>query len=774
MNKKNNEKTLKKIQNFKLSFISLIVGALVILSMLSACQTNNPNPNPTPEYTSGTSLLESDVATTQELKKFQNIDDLKKFLIERSLSSQTGNSEINSFGAGTVRGTVAFDTMMVKSGESLSAPVAAQSGANDFSQTNVQVKGVDEGDFVKNDGTYIYMIADNKLIIVDAYDAKNAKIISTTQISSENNVEVYNSPRGVELFVNGNKLVLFVEANEKAFYFEKYDIKPLPTYKQKTYVQIYDITDKENPMLTEQFSISGSYYQSRMIGDIIYAVTTEGVYGGTYINEPIIMDTPMIADSNGKLVQEGVTKIINPEIYYFDNPDDNYQFNTISSINLKDDSLVDSKTYMLGYTNTLMVSENNIYIAYQKQNYWRPFWRWGPTSNYDKDRFYQVVLPLLSADLKTDIDAIIAKDLTEDEKWKQISDRLSKFYEGAKDEQDFENKYQESFDKIQKALDEYDKNKAMENAKTIIHKIGIDNGKIEYKTKGEVYGTLLNQFSLDEYNGYLRLATNLNVWVGDSIINNNVYILDSDMNTVGTLKNLAEGERIYSTRFLGDKLYMVTFKQVDPLFVIELSDPQNPKVLGYLKIPGYSDYLHPYDATHIIGIGKETSENQYGGVVTQGLKIAFFDVTDFTNPMLVDKVIIGDKGSDSPALHDHKAFLFSDTKKIMVLPVTEVTQIDKIDQYRYNMKIWNGAYVFNVSETGFTRLGKVQHSSSTSQWFNWWTEASVLRSLYMDDNLYTISNKYIKINDLSNNLEELNTVKLPYDEQMPYYQWGRI
>jgi len=233
------------------------------------------------------------------------------------------------------------------------------------------------------------------------------------------------------------------------------------------------------------------------------------------------------------------------------------------------------------------------------------------------------------------------------------------------------------------------------------------------------------------------------------------------MNTVGMVEGIAPDERIYSTRFVGSKLYMVTFRQVDPFFVIDLSSPQNPKVAGKLKLPGYSDYLHPYDDTHIIGIGKETKENEYGNVVTQGLKIALFDVSNMENPKLIDKMEIGDQGSDSAALHDPHAFLFSKEKNLLVLPVTEVTQRSKIDLYRWSNSVWNGAYVIHVDAKGFSTLGKVRHSSTKTDYFDWWNEATVLRSIYLDDNLYTISNKYIKINDLGNDLEDLNTVDLP-------------
>ncbi|MBN2094820.1 MAG: beta-propeller domain-containing protein [Candidatus Aenigmarchaeota archaeon] len=691
---------------------------------------------------------------SQELMKFESVQELREFLSQR-VSESNG---YRSYSTAEIQDMAESDSAM-KSTSSPSAGAAAANGASDYSQTNVQVEGVDEADFVKNDNRYIYLIADNQLVIVDAYDAENAEIVSKTRLEGAQSKEsYYDYPRAQEMFVLGDRLALFVTKYEKAYYFERYDVMPRETYKQRTQVYIYDISDRSKPKVINTYSVSGSYYQSRMNGGVVYLVTLDPA-------NYQYLDTPIVRDLKGTTVT--------PEVYYFDNPDENYQFNTITSIDLQADEVVDSKSFLLGYTNTMMVSENNIYIAYQRHANW--CWGWwrcyGSQGRYDSERFYKVVVPLLEGDLKTDINKIISEDISEEEKWTKISQALSDFFVAAQKDEKLQDKYEDMFLDIQKALAEYDTKKALEESRTVIHKIGIDNGKIEYLSEGEVDGSLLNQFSLDEFEGNLRVATTVTVWLDKRIQYNNVYVLDEGMNTIGKLEELAEDERIYSTRFLGDKLYMVTFRQVDPFFVIDLSDPKRPEMLGYLKIPGYSDYLHPYDETHIIGVGKETKENEYGGVSLQGIKIALFDVSDFENPKEVDRVVIGESGSDSAALHDHKAFLFSKTKNLLVLPVTEVVSRDKTGMYEYNYRIWNGAYVFSVSEDGFEEVGKVRHSSSDSRYFNWWNQATVQRGIYMDDNLYTISSRYIKINDLAGDLDELNTIDLPYtDDRSIYYE----
>jgi len=779
------------------------IFALIAISMLAlaACTSIAPDGNlqTSSSSSSGTGASQNNAVpvmtfsdtgevkeASQEMIKFKDINEVRKFLMERAASGQSMSNSLRSFGA-VMKGGVApmMETVaMADSAGTTESSAAYDEGASDYSQTNVQYANVDEGDFVKNDDRYIYIISDNSLVIVDAYDAKNAEIVSTTNIwskpqptsSGENDVvssgklaeptasdtvvsskmaimpPIYYQPQETarELFVDGNKLILITESSEQTYYFPKYDVRPQPSYRQITNVYLFDITDRKNPELIKQFSTTGSYYQSRMIDGIAYIVAQEGVNYG-----PILY---------GPMVREGAT-MIQPDIYYFDNPEENYNFNTIMSVDLANEKVIDSKTFMLGYANTLMVSDKNIYIAYQKQRYW---WGWYG-QQYDKERFYDVVLPLLPASLKSDVNEIVAKGLDDNEEWQQIAVKLGEYFARIESDDAFAESQAAYLEQISDALDEYDTKKTMEDRKTIVHKIAIDNGMIEYKAKGEVDGSLLNQFSLDENEGYLRLATTVDVWTSKSIQYNNVYVLDDQMEIVGELTGVAKDERIYSTRFIGDKLYMVTFRQVDPFFVIDLADPTNPEVLGALKIPGFSNYLHPYDENHIIGVGKETKESEFGGVTTGGIKIALFDVTDFSDPQLVDQVVIGDQGSDSPALYDHKAFLFSKSKDLLVLPITEITRREKLDQWRYSNTVWHGAYVFKVTTDGFTEMGKVTHSSTKSDYWDWWNAASVMRSLYMDDNLYTISNKYIKINDLANSLEELNTVKLPYTENSPYY-----
>ncbi|NLY43188.1 MAG: copper amine oxidase [Clostridiaceae bacterium] len=317
---------------------------------------------------------------------------------------------------------------------------------------------------------------------------------------------------------------------------------------------------------------------------------------------------------------------------------------------------------------------------------------------------------------------------------------------------------------------------------TLIYKFSLGDGKVTYLCKGTVPGTVLNQFSMDESGDYFRIATTKgDVWRDDEYTSkNNVYVLGERLNIVGKLEDIAPGEKIYSVRFMGDRAYMVTFKQVDPLFVIDLKDVENPKILGALKIPGYSDYLHPYDENHIIGFGKDTVEVSHkdfqGNVIGstayyKGIKMAVFDVSDVNNPIEKFKEIIGDRGTDSELLSNHKALLFSKEKGLLSFPVTVMEVQD--DEYAameetgipmYVQFSFQGAYVYHIDmEKGFTLRKRITHLSEDDYakaglyWYD--NDKNIERILYIEDTLYTLSKKYIKAHDL-NSLSEINTIEL--------------
>jgi len=304
---------------------------------------------------------------------------------------------------------------------------------------------------------------------------------------------------------------------------------------------------------------------------------------------------------------------------------------------------------------------------------------------------------------------------------------------------------------------------------TLIYRVRIQEDKIENAASGKVPGTVLNQFSMDEHLGYFRIATTVGFagFMGsDSGPRNNLYVLNADLAVVGALEGLAPGETIHSVRFMGYKGYVVTFRKIDPFFVIDLANPKDPRVLGELKITGYSDYLHPYDENHIIGIGKETVAGDGDFSWYQGVKISLFDVTDVENPKEIAKFLIGDRGTESPVLTDHKALLFDKAKNLLVIPVLEAKKnvTTHPEPWEYGEFVYQGAYVFSITSGGLSLRGRITHITNDTElkYFYWYQSQPnfVYRSLYIGNVLYTISDEKVKMNNLDT-LGEINQVELP-------------
>jgi inhibitor of cysteine peptidase len=285
---------------------------------------------------------------------------------------------------------------------------------------------------------------------------------------------------------------------------------------------------------------------------------------------------------------------------------------------------------------------------------------------------------------------------------------------------------------------------------TSIYRVGIDNGKLTFQAKGSVPGNVINQYSMDEDNGYFRVATTN--WKDTT--QNAVYVLNMNLTTVGALelKNTEIRETIQSTRFLGDKAYIVTFQQKDPFFVLDMSNPTAPRVAGKLEIPGYSSYLHPYDENHVIGLGMENST----------VKLSLFDVTNVNEPKEIAKYTVQADYSYSEASYDPKAFLFNKDKQLLVIPVS-ITRFGtispslpdaggKVIATPIQGGYWQGAYVFTLTVAGgFELKGAVAHQdyTSTQQYYGYDYTLTVNRALYIGNTLYTVSDAKVKLNSLT-------------------------
>lgn len=312
---------------------------------------------------------------------------------------------------------------------------------------------------------------------------------------------------------------------------------------------------------------------------------------------------------------------------------------------------------------------------------------------------------------------------------------------------------------------------------TEIYKFDIKEN-VEYKAKTKVKGKTINQYSLDEKDNHLRIA----LYDNDG---SRVAIFDEDLKQIGRSDNVAKGEKMYSSRFIGDKVYFVTYKTIDPLFVMDLSNEAKPKVLGKLKIPGYSTYLHPYDENHIIGIGMETKEiinrNSNGKVISTtakvvGMKMALFDVSNVNSPVQISSVVIGDSRTTSAILTNPKALLFSKEKSLIAIPVNnysqdfEVTLSNNyetmINNYTKYSKPYNaeGYFVYNINvQDGFKLKGVITHEKTNATYY--YSNSKLLRGLYIDNNLYTVSETMIKVNELDS-LKAVGELKLKNTENV--------
>ena len=310
-----------------------------------------------------------------------------------------------------------------------------------------------------------------------------------------------------------------------------------------------------------------------------------------------------------------------------------------------------------------------------------------------------------------------------------------------------------------------------EDYKTTIYKFGLDGARIKLLAEAEVDGILNNQFSMDEYDGNLRIATTsykivtpakeeyldggiVSYTLAERETTNNLYILNDKLEEVGKIENLAKDEKIYSVRFIGKMGYIVTFKEIDPLFVIDLSDPTNPVIKGELKIPGYSSYLHPYDETHLIGIGYNTKDNGYGGITNPTMKMSMFDVSDLENPIEMFNVDIGTNYANSDVTYNHKVLFYKKSENLIGFPITY-----REENYRDDK---NGFIIFKIDMENnvFEKHGEIL----TEIFY----QTNVKRIIYIEDVLYTLSDTKIISYDL-NTFEKINEIELTYEEENYYF-----
>ena len=631
-----------------------------------------------------------------ELRQFESCSQTQDYLAEVMLNTALEHRYGMGWG-------------MLESTPDAAANEGDSSGPSDYTTTNVQEEGVDEVDLVKTDGEYIYVGQDKGFHIVDSWPVEEAHKLATIEFSGW--------IRGI--FLHGDRIVVLSTGNEEIPGFDNYS---------HAKISIVDISTKENPQIVKEYALEGWLGDARMIDGDIYAIANHYSY---------------LPEEFWDFIYEGDIEL--PEVDWHlegdeftqDLEEKREQARELLREPIKQLAReIDVQDIFPKWKNGEQVQD-----LYSCEEIFRP----GNASRFN-------VLSLLHVDLEED--TMTAQGLMA-EGWTVYSSKEN-FY------------IAQSGRWWWWGWGDVDMN-------SHIHKFALNGGeKPTYEASGAVSGWLYDQFAMSEYDGHLRVAsTDFDWWMGSSEedstqAGNNVTVLYDDgkgtLQKKGEITGIAPGERIFANRMMGEQGYMVTFRQVDPLYTLDLSDHSNPKVIGELKIPGYSAYLHPIDENHLLAVGMDGEED---GTLT-GLAINIFDVSDFENPTLkYQHVLESDGWSWSESLWDHHAFTFH--RDVLTIPA-----------YSWNYSedegydLFSGVLSFSIdTSVGIEEIGRVDHSSLLSEsqclyeiWYgdyyndcnNWYYQPYVRRSLYIEDNLFSLSNYGLKVNDLYDPSQEITDV----------------
>lgn len=471
--------------------------------------------------------------------------------------------------------------------------------AIDVSTTNIQVAGVDESELIKTDGTHLYFYnnKDHMVYIAKAFPATELSIVKKIKIP-----ESFMEPK---LFLQGKKLIILGTKYNMTDYGYRYWFNR----QVKTVVVVYDIRDLSSLKIDKYYETDGNITESRMIGKYLYLLSHsqfsfpyELYYGGIEKNGIGTMNEAKFnADFVGSTIKPLKTE-------------------------LRKTSLASEKNFVLNgklYPYNLTRKDNATCSEIEYVL---------PDSETMKQFDFTPSLVTLSI--------IDTEDATKETKTKvlfgdvnQIHMSLSSLYITSH----LSTSYDFRCGPLMRCIMPY----YYQGQNTLIHKLSVNGDTASYVASTVVPGSPLNQYSMDEESttGNFRIVTSHSYPSRST----ELFVLDPKLQILGKLQEIGKDENFQSSRFIGNRLYLVTFEQIDPLFTIDLSDAKNPKILGELKIPGYSTYLHPYDATHLIGIGYATKTNQWGGIQNAGVKIDLYDVGDVANPKQLSTLTVGDQ-----------------------------------------------------------------------------------------------------------------------------------
>ena len=560
----------------------------------------------------------------------------------------------------------AFEAIM---GAPAEVPAKAPVGEAFYSTTNVQVEGIDEADIIKTDGEFIYYSRGKEVLIVNA---SSLEVISSVE------------SRG---FVNGlylyGDILVTIEGG----------IRPvksvMPWSSTEVMVSAYNISDVNSPELVYSAKVSGNYLSSRLYNGYLYVVTSEPAYiiKGVPVR-PLLDEVP-----------------VPPErITYLGGDARSYTTLLVIDLETFEDSV---EVLLASSASRIYMSYDSLYIT--SHEYYMPF-------NRLFKEVMDVYLGFLPDDLGELASNVLDSSLSEWTKASIVQGILSDYFSKLSEDERANIAKQ-----IRPQLEDLLKGKTIE--KTSVFRFALNGISVALVANASVPGRVLEQFAMDERDGTFRIATTstrikaVQVEEGNPAYfwpetepSTGLYILDKeDLELIGKVEGLAPGERMYAARYVGSAAFLVTFRRVDPLFAIDISDPANPKVVGYTKIPGYSEYLHPY-GNYLVGIGPDADEQ--GRV--KGLKISLFDVTNLGEVKEVDALRVDSPFANSEVFYDYHAFLAGDGW--FAIPVNEVKDY-----------LW----IISVQDGRLVEEAQLEHKG-------------IRRGLYIGDIVYTVSDAGIE------------------------------
>jgi hypothetical protein len=598
---------------------------------------------------------------------------------------------------------------------------ATHDGASEYSTTNTQEVGVDEADFIKNDGSYIYLVAGRELIIVDAWPAPMAEIVSR--------VELAGTPR--RLYVHADHAVVYSDVVDPSAgeasdcYYDDFGGRHVcGASASGTRLSVFDITDRAHPVLEREIEITGLYVNSRRIDDAIHTVMTY-----PEVRFPDIRTWPDGIDACGSTDRTAL-------------------WLAFSDLMVRNEEIINS-TPLEGWVPSLTDTTYDDAGA--------------PTSRTgilgECRGFFEAVgasgrsfLSVMSFDLLDPDEEIGVTSIVGDQGVVYAS--RSAIYVASRQYADPERPWF------------FDADEGVSEA-TTVHRFtfDLDSPSTTYDASGVVAGRVLNQFSLGEHRGFLRLATTVG-YLPSPDCSNNVYVLepvDGVLEVVGSITGIAPSEDIRSARFVGDRGFIVTFKKTDPLFTLDLSDPERPFVAGELHIPGYSTYMHMLDDDHLLTIGFD-AQDEGDFAWFQGVQLQIFDVADMGAPARTHLEVIGTRGTTSEATGNHLAFNYFAARELLAIPMA-ICEGGSGGSYG-DVMTFNGLLVYDVNTAeGFREHGRVSHGTPPDGYgcSNWWTSANshVKRSVIMDDFVFSVADDQILVSDLRDLATPVTRIELP-------------